>query len=593
MANVDIRVGKKDAVFFSANPTLILKDGQFLFNSDTLELFIGDGTSQLSALVAINVPPSSGVQSVTGPQVDDTDPNNPIVNPLGLIKIVDLNGDFFTDLATASAYIATFNVAGIISDESYYPIGSGGIYYFTVPQGSDFSGADYFLAKTSAITTTSIIDDLGLITNFANYAFRRSNNKIKLGDCTFGDNAFYLGGAEIKLGDCTFGDNAFFNLYKEVTIGNITLTNPSYFFAKNSVGKFYIDKKIGASTSAEYPNFFSTSLATIFARKVAYTNNAGGIEGDLQTAIANGADVQFEGINLEKVSNKSTSIVTDQASNIKYPSVKSVYDWAVSVFTTTAAVATQITTALTGYLTSSAAASTYAPIASPTFTGTVTTPAIIVSSETASRVAIIDASKNVKSADTATYPSLTELSYAKGVTSAIQTQLDAKLAKASNLSDLANSLTARVNLGVIDIHITTGDQTTTSNAASNITDLVSPTLTINSRYKINGLIRVGCNGTGGVKLQITIPTGATMSVISDGNTSGSGGRAFNNITTSATLFTTPVGTVNSVNSYAQISGEISIGATSGTIQFGFASTTNTQLSSIYQLGTNITLIKIT
>ena len=88
MANVDIRVGKKDAVFFSANPTLILKDGQFLFNSDTLELFIGDGTSQLSALVAINVPPSSGVQSVTGPNVDNTDPNNPIVNVSTLQEVV-------------------------------------------------------------------------------------------------------------------------------------------------------------------------------------------------------------------------------------------------------------------------------------------------------------------------------------------------------------------------------------------------------------------------------------------------------------------------------------------------------------------------
>lgn len=69
----------------------------------------------------------------------------------------------------------------------------------------------------------------------------------------------------------------------------------------------------------------------------------------------------------------------------------------------------------------------YAPIANPTFTGIVTTPAIILSSETASRVAIIDASKNVKSADTATYPSLTELAYVKGVTSAIQTQFNAKL----------------------------------------------------------------------------------------------------------------------------------------------------------------------
>ena len=72
-----------------------------------------------------------------------------------------------------------------------------------------------------------------------------------------------------------------------------------------------------------------------------------------------------------------------------------------------------------------------APIASPTFTGTVTSPAIILSSEIASTIASFDASKNVKSLSTTTYPSLTELSYAKGVTSAIQTQIDAKVSKTS------------------------------------------------------------------------------------------------------------------------------------------------------------------
>ena len=54
MANVDIRVGKKNAAFFSANPTLILKNGQLIFNETTSELFIGDGVTQLSSLVAIN-----------------------------------------------------------------------------------------------------------------------------------------------------------------------------------------------------------------------------------------------------------------------------------------------------------------------------------------------------------------------------------------------------------------------------------------------------------------------------------------------------------------------------------------------------------
>lgn len=103
--------------------------------------------------------------------------------------------------------------------------------------------------------------------------------------------------------------------------------------------------------------------------------------------------------------------------------LKTYYD---TIYTTTSAVATQISTALSGYLTSATAASTYAPIASPTFTGTVTTPTIIVSSETASTIASFDASKNIKSLSVATYPSLTELAYVKGVTNAIQTQLNAK-----------------------------------------------------------------------------------------------------------------------------------------------------------------------
>jgi hypothetical protein len=49
-----------------------------------------------------------------------------------------------------------------------------------------------------------------------------------------------------------------------------------------------------------------------------------------------------------------------------------------------------------------------------------------LSSATASTIAIFDASKNIISAPTATYPSLTEFGYGKGVTSPIQTQIDSK-----------------------------------------------------------------------------------------------------------------------------------------------------------------------
>src|SRR3990167_5463841 len=72
-----------------------------------------------------------------------------------------------------------------------------------------------------------------------------------------------------------------------------------------------------------------------------------------------------------------------------------------------------------------------APKASPTFTGTVTAPTVLVSGLTASEIVVTDASKNLASAAVATYPSLTELTYVKGVTSAIQTQLDLKAPLAS------------------------------------------------------------------------------------------------------------------------------------------------------------------
>lgn len=65
---------------------------------------------------------------------------------------------------------------------------------------------------------------------------------------------------------------------------------------------------------------------------------------------------------------------------------------------------------------------TYAPLASPTFTGTSTTPALNVSGQTASRACYLDASKNLTSSATTN----TELGYLSGVTSAVQTQINSK-----------------------------------------------------------------------------------------------------------------------------------------------------------------------
>jgi hypothetical protein len=61
----------------------------------------------------------------------------------------------------------------------------------------------------------------------------------------------------------------------------------------------------------------------------------------------------------------------------------------------------------------------------------------ILSSLTVSQILALDGTGNIQSLSTTTYPSLTELAYVKGVTSAIQTQLNNKQASSSSLTSLA------------------------------------------------------------------------------------------------------------------------------------------------------------
>lgn len=62
-----------------------------------------------------------------------------------------------------------------------------------------------------------------------------------------------------------------------------------------------------------------------------------------------------------------------------------------------------------------------------------------LNASTASRILSTDASKNITALDTTTYPDLTELSYIKGLSSAVQTQINAKPDDFLELSDTPNS----------------------------------------------------------------------------------------------------------------------------------------------------------
>ena len=89
VVNGSLQIAKYDSAWFASNSTVVLKQGQLVFNETTSELFIGDGVSQLSNLTAINGGSGSGVQSVTGSQVDNTDPLNPVVIPQRILSSPD------------------------------------------------------------------------------------------------------------------------------------------------------------------------------------------------------------------------------------------------------------------------------------------------------------------------------------------------------------------------------------------------------------------------------------------------------------------------------------------------------------------------
>lgn len=288
--------------------------------------------SECSSIISINemldslqqqiddLPTTTGVQSVTGPNVDNTDPFNPIVEPLGLIKIVDLNGELFTDLATAAAWIRTFinHTVYPITNESF----DSGIFYFTVPSGTHVDLNAGFMSNCTA----SIYDELGLLIEFS-------------------DNSFNLNSGEIVLKNVSFQEYAFASSTGKATLNNITFIGATNYFAYGSTGIFILNGNIGADETANVSDFFTTATATILVPKEKYTSNAGGINGNLQSAITSGCNVQFDGIDLATIPNLALK----------------------------------------------------SPIASPTFTGTVTTPTIIVSGATAHSTPIFNASKEIAS----------------------------------------------------------------------------------------------------------------------------------------------------------------------------------------------------
>ena len=109
---------------------------------------------------------------------------------------------------------------------------------------------------------------------------------------------------------------------------------------------------------------------------------------------------------------------------------------------------------------------------------------------TASEVLITDASKNIVSAAVATYPSLTELTYVKGVTSAIQTQLGLKAPLASPTFTGTVTIPTPFTLGAVSV-------TATGTELNYVVGVTSAIQTqINTKVTSGGALGTPSSGTG-------------------------------------------------------------------------------------------------
>jgi ribosomal protein L18 len=140
------------------------------------------------------------------------------------------------------------------------------------------------------------------------------------------------------------------------------------------------------------------------------------------------------------------------------------------------------------------------------------TTAPVLSSLTASQILALDGSGNIQSLSTATYPSLTELSYVKGVTSSIQTQIGNKVDKSqAAYTMLANNTSGTANMTGQSFQDNgsqtyTGTITWSSSAPTGATNHTYRWVRIGNMVTLNISLVYGTTSLANTSVIVTLPT---------------------------------------------------------------------------------------
>lgn len=161
-------------------------------------------------------------------------------------------------------------------------------------------------------------------------------------------------------------------------------------------------------------------------------------------------------------------------------------------------------------------------------TGSPTHAGVTLTGLTASQLTATNASKTLVSLSTATYPSLTEVSYVKGVTSALQTQLNAKAASGAN-TDITSVYLNNTGLKVKDtdsshgLSIVPGSNLTANRTLTVTTGDASRTITLSGNTTLDDWFDQSVKTTASPTFANLTLTGGTVTLSADTNFVTSGG----------------------------------------------------------------------
>lgn len=125
------------------------------------------------------------------------------------------------------------------------------------------------------------------------------------------------------------------------------------------------------------------------------------------------------------------------------------------------------------------------------------------------------------------------------------------------------------------------DWTTSSNVIGDVTGM-GISVAASEQWIIRAFLFIGCDGAGGIKIAFSFPTGSTFRSNSFGVNTGSTTFREDLITASSTLSGVYTAIAGSTGSFVQVMGKLTVGANAGTFQLRAASATDTQTSSIYK-----------